>query len=100
MYARVVTGQVAPARLDEVIALWQNSVAPSVMQQPGFVNVRLLVDRATGKIKTMGVWESEEFFQATVQWNQEQINRFTAYFSAPPLVEGYELVTELGRPVV
>jgi heme-degrading monooxygenase HmoA len=98
MYARVVTGHVPPAKLDEVVQLWKTEVAPSVQQQRGFVNVRLMVDRAAGKIKTMGLWESEDDFKATVAWNQGQIDKFASYFSTPPTVEGYEFVIELGRP--
>jgi hypothetical protein len=29
MYARLVTGSIAPDRLDEAIRLWQESVSPS-----------------------------------------------------------------------
>jgi hypothetical protein len=57
--------------------------------------VRLLVDRENGKIASLGLWETEADFQATVSWNQEQIARFTGLFSSPPEVNGYEVLLEV-----
>ena len=94
MYARLVTGAIAPDKLDEAIRLWQETVAPSVRQQPGFKGARLLVQRKTGKVASMGLWEAEANLQSTVEWNQEQIARFAGFFTAPPNVEHYELVAE------
>jgi hypothetical protein len=95
MYARLVQGQVPPEKLNDAIELWLTSVAPSAQQRQGFKNVRLLVERATGKIVSMALWESEADFEATVAWNQEQIARFAGLFSIPPSVHGLELVAEL-----
>lgn len=36
MYARVVSGSIAPDKIDAAIHLWQTAVAPSAKQQPGF----------------------------------------------------------------
>jgi heme-degrading monooxygenase HmoA len=96
MYARVVRGQVSPDKVDEVIRLWQEFVLPSVKQQKGFKGVRLLVERNSGKIMSMGLWQTEADFQATVEWNQAQIAKFTGLFAAtaPPIVEHYEVAAE------
>jgi quinol monooxygenase YgiN len=59
MYARVVTAQISPDQVDEAIRLWQEFVAPSVKQQPGFNSARLLVERKTGKVRSMGLWQTE-----------------------------------------
>jgi hypothetical protein len=95
MYARVVTGQFSPDKLDEAIQLWQEMVAPSVKQQKGFKNARFLVDRKSGKVTSMGLWETEADLLASVQWNQGQLAKFVSLFVAPPNVEHYELVGEV-----
>jgi heme-degrading monooxygenase HmoA len=89
-------GIIAPEKLDEAVRLWQGSALPSVRQKKGFKSVRLLVDRASGKIASLGLWETEADFQATVGWNQGQVAKFGEFFSAPPEVGGYEVVVEVG----
>jgi hypothetical protein len=96
MYARVVSGPIAPENLDEAIQLWRNTVAPSVKQQKGFKSARLLVDRRAGKVMSIGFWEMEPEVQGTSEWNREQIAKFAGLFSAPPLVEEhYEIAVEV-----
>lgn len=94
MYARLVTGFIHPDKLDEAIQLWREEVFLSVQRRPGFRSVRLLVDRKAGKVASMGLWETEADFQATVAWNQGQVAKFAGLFSAPPEVGGYEVVVE------
>ena len=95
MYARLVTGSIASDKLDEAIRLWRETVAPSVRQQPGFKGAHLLVQRKTGKVASMGLWETEANLHGTIDWNQEQIDKFAVFFTAPPSVELYELVAEV-----
>ena len=86
MYARLVAGSIPSDKLDEAIQLWRDNVLPSVQQQKGFRSVRLLVDRKNGKIASLGLWEAEADFQATVEWNQEQVAKFAGLFITPPEV--------------
>jgi quinol monooxygenase YgiN len=95
MYARMVTALVEPQNVDAAIQLWQESVAPTTRQQVGFRNARLFVDRGTGRIRTVGLWQTETDFEASVAWNDAQLAKFAALFVAPPAVEGYEFVTEI-----
>ena len=94
MYARLVTGSIPSEKLDEAVQLWRDTVLPSVQQQKGFKGVRLLVDQKNGKIASLGLWETEADFQATVEWNAGQIAKFASLFVAPPEVGGYEVVIE------
>jgi heme-degrading monooxygenase HmoA len=94
MYARLVTGSVPPAKLEEAVQLWKEEVLPSVQQQKGFKSVRLLIDRQNGKIVSLGLWDTEADYQATVAWNQGQIAKFAELFTKPPEVGGYEVVAE------
>lgn len=95
MYARLVTGFIPSEKMDQAIQLWRDSVLPSVQQQKGFRSVRLLVDRKNGKVASLGLWETEADFRATVEWNQSQVNKFADLFTAPPEVGGYEVVIEV-----
>ena len=94
-YTRMVTATVSPDRVDEAIQLWRDTVLPSVQEQRGFKGVRLLVDRQHGTIISIGLWESEDAFRATVAWNQGQIARFADFFDTPPVVGGYEVVVDV-----
>jgi heme-degrading monooxygenase HmoA len=89
-----VAGSIPPGKLADAIQLWQDSVLPSVRQQKGFRSVRLLVDRKNGKVASLGLWETEADFQATVEWNQGQVAKFAGLFITPPDVGGYEVVVE------
>jgi hypothetical protein len=95
MYARLVIGTISPDQLDAAIQLWRDNVLPAVQTKEGWRGVRLLVDRASGKIASMGLWETEGHFNATVAWNQAQVDRFAELFIAPPEVGGYEVVVDL-----
>jgi heme-degrading monooxygenase HmoA len=94
MYARLVTGHIAPDRLEEAIRLWRETVAPSVRQQEGFKSARLLVERKTAKVASIGLWETEADVQGTVEWNRGQLAKFVGLFTAMPVVEHYEVVAE------
>ncbi len=97
MYARVVTAQVSPDKVEEGIRLWRDSVMPAARQQKGFKSGRLLVDRKTGKITSVGLWETEADIQASGEGSaylQEQLAKFASLFTAPPVVEHYEVAVE------
>jgi len=95
MYARMVIGSIPPERLDSAVQLWRETVLPSARRQQGFRGVRLVIDRTGGRIATMALWESEAAFQATVEWNKEQVARFAEFFSSPPDIGGYEVVEDV-----
>jgi heme-degrading monooxygenase HmoA len=91
MYARVVSGAILPDKIDDVIRLWHESVVPTAKRQKGFISARLLVDRANSRVLSMGLWETEADFQASVQWNEGQLAKFTEMVQSPPTVAGYEV---------
>jgi heme-degrading monooxygenase HmoA len=93
MYARVVTAHFEPEKADEIVQMWREFVAPSASQQAGFQGARLFLDRESGEVLSMGLWESRAHFEATVEWNQGQIGQFAALISGTQ-VRGYDLVAE------
>ena len=97
MYARVTTVQVSPDKVNEAIRLWRDSVMPAAKQQKGFKSGRLLVDRKTGRAVSVGLWETEADTQATGEgsaYMQEQLAKFASLFTAPPVIEHYEVAAE------
>ena len=98
MYARVVTAQVSPDKMEEAIRVWRDSVASALKQQKGFKSGRLLVDRKTGKVVAAAVWETEADLQATGEGSaffQEQVAKLAGFFTAPPVAEHYEVAVEV-----
>ena len=98
MYARMVTAQVSPEKVNEGVQLWKDSVMPAAKAQKGFKSGRLLVNRTTGKIVTVGLWETEADMQATGEGSaylQEQLAKFATLFTAPPVVDHYEVAVEV-----
>ena len=97
MHARIVTAQVLPENVNEDIKIWRDSVVPAVKTQKGFKRGYLLVNRKTGKVVTVGLWESEADMQATGEGSaflQEQLAKLAKLNTAPPVVEHYEVAVE------
>jgi hypothetical protein len=94
MFARVVSFQHPPERLDGVPRRLQDAVPPVMRQQAGFQNAYVLVDRASGKQLGISFWDTDEHAKAALasldairtQSAQELGDR------APPTTEHFEVV--------
>lgn len=97
MYARVITSQLQPGKTDEALALWRDSVVPSLKQTKGFKGAYLTGDRSTGKGVTITLWETEADAAAmdTSGQYQQTIALFAALFAAPPTREQYEVLLQV-----
>jgi len=95
LYARLATGSISPTKIVEAIAIWQGAIAPSAKQQKGFKNACLLVDRETGKMTSIGFWESETDLRASRSTHNNHINKYNRLFLNPPIVEQYEVAVEV-----
>jgi hypothetical protein len=58
MYARLVTVQVEPARVGELVSAVECTEIPATRRQPGFKARLLLHDAASGRIVLLTLWES------------------------------------------
>ena len=94
MYARLVSGRLKTEMLDDAIQLWRESVAPSARRITGFHSARLMVDRKTGKVVSLGLWEKEADYRNSANWNSMQLEKFASMFIDPPAVDGYEVAAE------
>jgi heme-degrading monooxygenase HmoA len=80
-------------RLDEAIALFQDSVVPAADQQRGHKGHYLLTDRKNSKGISISLWETEADM-ATGESSghyQQQLAKFKDLFAAPPVREAYEV---------
>jgi heme-degrading monooxygenase HmoA len=93
MFARATFGQAPPERLDEMIHEVMEHVLPAVSMQHGFNGGMILVERGSGKVLTVSLWESEQAMDAT-----EEAAHWFRVFSAEAAgrlvteVEKYEVV--------
>jgi heme-degrading monooxygenase HmoA len=60
MFASVSTYQGPPDQIDEGLRYAQENIVPSLQEVEGFEGLYLLVDRQSGKVLTITLWESEE----------------------------------------
>ena len=102
MYARVTTLQVPVDKLDEAgqAAQAAQATGTSMAQQPGFQGNMTLVDRRTGKVLIVGLWETEADLQATMVAHNAGTEQALAagFLSAPPTVEVYEVAQRTVPP--
>ena len=94
MFARVSTIQGSPERLEEAIQYLDTQA--SFRQAQGFKGNYLLVDRESGKMLTITLWESEADLHATPQSVNpvRQEGARLAGATQPPVVEVYEVALQ------
>jgi len=95
VYARVFRFEANPAKTDEGIEIYKDGYIPEAEQQPGFVEAMLLGDRDTGRGKSISLWDSEDAARASEQsgFVQQVIARFAGVLTAPPSMEGFDMMT-------
>ena len=93
-HVRMVSAQIKPGKLDEAVEFWRTTVAPTARELKGYVSARMLVDREASRLRSIGFWESQEDFLASVPWTQGHVARFGEFLAAPPVIEGFDLVHE------
>ena len=96
MFARVTTFQWKTDKLDEASKLYQEIVIPAVKAQKGFRSNQLLVDRNTGNVVTVALWDSKEDMMATEEsgLTREWIGKFNDYYIKTPTTERYEVAAQ------
>jgi heme-degrading monooxygenase HmoA len=59
MYARLVSVEVRPDRVDECIAVFREKNARALAEQAGFRHVYYFMNRRTGKVTSVTFWNTE-----------------------------------------
>jgi heme-degrading monooxygenase HmoA len=64
--------KVDPARLEENLEFFKETLVPELKARPGFLAVRQLVDRSTGEVRAGTVWADDESLAASLQQSEQQ----------------------------
>jgi heme-degrading monooxygenase HmoA len=65
MHARIGTFQVPPEALDDMLRLQRGSILPAARDAAGFSGFLSLVDRDSGKVLAVTLWDSEEAMRSS-----------------------------------
>jgi heme-degrading monooxygenase HmoA len=65
MFSRVNTIEGKPERVDEVARYFRDQVIPAFKKMQGFKNAYFLVDRKTGRVVAITMWETEKDMQSS-----------------------------------
>ena len=96
MYARTVTAQAQPGKVEEAISIYRNSIVPTSKEQKGFKGGFFVVDNATGKGVSLTLWETEADMQAAEAsgYLREQIAKLGATLATAPVSEHFEVAAQ------
>jgi heme-degrading monooxygenase HmoA len=93
MYARILTAQLQPGKMDGMIDEYQKYWA--TVPQKGLLGGRQLVDRAADKMCSITTWETLADLEANNRAYEQDIPRYMHVFQAPPAREVYEVASEI-----
>lgn len=65
MYARISTIEGDPAKIDDAVAILNESVIPTLKAADGFKAANFMVDRSSGKLVGISFWDSAEALEAS-----------------------------------
>jgi heme-degrading monooxygenase HmoA len=93
MFARTTTLQLKIAFIDDALKVYSNSIVPAAQAQKGFVEIKLLLDRSSGKAISIAVWETKQDAKANEEslYYQEQLIKLRSYYATPPIKEGFDI---------
>ena len=95
--ARVIYGQAAPGKLDEIFRLFAADVIPATTAEPGFVGLLLLGDAETNRTLSVGIWESDDALHASEHsgYLHTQMGKLAHLYEGPPTREHFMVLTHL-----
>lgn len=93
MKARVVTVNALPGKLNEMTAIYKDSVVPAGKKQKGFKGALLLTDADGNKGLSITLWDTEADMNASESggYYQEQIGKLKSLMAGPPVMEHCEV---------
>ena len=95
MIARVLRVDVPVDRIDAVLNAYREDVRPIHVRAGGLRQHYLLVDRETGRIEIIGVWDSPNDVARIAAELEPARQRLWAQFGADPPLEVLEVADEL-----
>jgi hypothetical protein len=92
MFASITMFRLKPGAIDDLIRIFQDTVAPGAVQQPGFGGICLLTDPQTGTALAIGLWQTMSDPLADEHGGcEQQIAGISNLLNAPPIRQVYEV---------
>jgi hypothetical protein len=81
--------------LDELLGIIDGKVFPTTRQSEGSAGGMVLVDRSTGKVIAITLWDTEESMRAdqTGKLLQQRISEVSRHITSVMISERYEIVS-------
>jgi len=95
MIVRMASVRVAPERINEIVGRYRQIVRPVHQRSEGLRNHYMLVDRKSGQMRLMGLWDSPEALEAALPTLEPARERLWEEFGEDPTLEAYEVADEL-----
>jgi heme-degrading monooxygenase HmoA len=94
MHAQVTMGQIQPPKMQEAIQIINESIIPAIKQQPGLISLTDLMDRSTGKVMAVTLFETEADMKAGMSsgFVQQQLAKLAPLLAGRPVTEFYEVL--------
>ena len=97
MYARVTMSEGKPQQIEAGISNFRENVIPTAKKLAGFKGSYLLVDRKSGKMLGIALWDTEKNLQASAEVAKQLRAGISQAVSStkPPVVEIFEVAVQL-----
>src|SRR5438105_2925929 len=94
MYARVTSGQIQTAKMEEAIQITKESIIPAIRQQRGLISFTDLIDRRTGTAMFITLFETEADMQEGMKSGlvQQQLAKLAPLTVGTPAIDSYEVL--------
>ena len=93
MYARVITANVKPDKLNEFSAAFNELVLPDASQERGFKGIYMLQDTTQSRIVGVVLWETEADAQASIEgFQKRRLPKLAPYLAGQPTAETLEVI--------
>ena len=91
MFARVITVNAQPNKIDEAATVYRDSIIPAAKQQKGYSGAMLLTDPITGKGISVTLWETEADHKASEAsgYVAQQVGKIAPLLAGPPVSESF-----------
>jgi len=93
MFARLVSAQVSTDKINEGITIWKEKDMPLMESVKGYRGAYLLIDRKTGKVTSMTLWDGEEEAVADEKsgLHKRQVDMYKGLLIGEPGAQYYEV---------
>ena len=89
--------EVRPSVLEDVLAILRDKVLPVTQTRAGMKGCSVFVDRATGKVVVLSLWQSQEASRAddTGRLIQQALAELSRYVTSVMATDRYEVVIQV-----